>query len=142
MVILLILGMFFLQPFLPAFRREVAVQLLFGWIGFIRNVLFRAQVSWPAVMLAAGLLLVLLACFHWLMRWMYRQWGADRPGASLEQRDSGTRRWRMSWSVSTVGIIILVFVTGVAATAAVHHILWLSQDVVAQDFLKQRRGRW
>ena len=132
-----------LLPILNTFRRQITTNLLFGWFYYLANEMPRVRINRSAVILAACLIVLLVFVGHSVLGWLYREWGADRFGAKGTLDNVCPRKWRFRWTLSSLGIVVLLFVVGIAATAVIHHLFWLYHDVQAQDFLvANQRWRW
>lgn len=133
-----------LLPMLNTFRQQITTNLLFGWFYYLTNEMPRVRINRSAVVLAACLIALLILGGHGVLGWLYREWGADRLGGKDTLDNVSPRKWRFRWTLSSLGIVVLLFIVGIAATAVIHHLLWLYHDVQAQDFLvaNQRRRSW
>jgi len=93
---------------------EPPLRLLFGWAPFLRRTLPEVSVSPIGVVTFALLLAGLAAAVHSLGRW-------GLPGSD------GHRGWGVRATAATCGLIVSLFVAGVAATGAGHQIGWLTR---------------
>ena len=91
---------------------QVAVALGLGWASFLIRVLPQVSVDWGGVSYAS-VCVVLIAVFgHGFGGWLVAQ---IEPG----------RRWRMRWTASLLGGVVLMFVAGIAAAGTAHQVGWL-----------------
>jgi hypothetical protein len=86
----------------------------FGWIGFARRTLPGVTVPMGSVMVGLGSFAGMLVMGHVVGRWLFGEWTGRGPGA-----------WRVKYTLSLSGLVLLTFVCGMAATGAVHHVGWL-----------------
>lgn len=91
-------------------------QLLFGWIVFLGRVVPQASV--PPGSVAVGLASLAIAGLlgHRLARWLWREMRPDAPP------------WRLRSTAIGVGVVLLMFACGMAATGAAHQVGWLMRD--------------
>ena len=109
--VLFVLGL--LAPLAPV---QPVFVLLFGWIAFPIHTLPKMTIE-PAAFVVAGVALVfLIALSHGLARWLYANIG--RPQAPA-------RRWRLPWTVAVVGIVLLLFGSGICLIVTIHQTGWL-----------------
>jgi prepilin-type processing-associated H-X9-DG protein len=100
-----------------ALSYEMVRILVFGWIAFLGRTIPRATINLSGVVSGAVTLLLLVALVHYFGRWLARGSSAE-PG--------GLRRpWRLRWSVSIVGSVILMFVVGYASVGLARHLGWI-----------------
>jgi prepilin-type processing-associated H-X9-DG protein len=100
---------------------ELFVELLVGWVDFLRRVLPQVHVRWDLVASALFYAAVLVAGSHAFLRWLYREMsgpcvagGSPSPGA-----------WRLRWTLGGFAIIALMFTAGMAAIGVAHQTAWL-----------------
>jgi hypothetical protein len=93
--------------------REGLTVTMFGWWGYVARVGPRITVSTAGV--ATGLIcaVVFTAGLHGLLRWLFREVRAGSPP------------WKLRWTLSIVGIIVLMFAAGIAIVGVVHQTGWL-----------------
>ena len=93
----------------------VVFQVVFGWVYFAARVIPQTRVQAGGVAVAAVALAGAAAVGHWIAAWLWREMHArgDRP------------RWRVRWTLASLGVIVLMFVCGTAATGVAHQIGWL-----------------
>jgi hypothetical protein len=93
----------------------LVVTLASGWVFFLARVVPQLTVNVSGVLTAAVCLAALTWGLHAFLRWLHNQ---TRPAAA--------QRWRVRWTMAILGVIVLMFVAGIAATGMVHQIGWLS----------------
>lgn len=103
--------------------------LLTGWAYFLFRKIPSINVSPEAVATGVGALLLLTAGMHLLCRRFFTR-HFDEVGTA--------RNWRFRWTISLVGIIILVFTAGISAVGLAHQTLWLLTS--DEPRLRDRRG--
>lgn len=110
-------GLLLLGIILAVTAGQVAVQmsvaLVFGWWNYLARVIPRVTVS------RAGLITVLLcgALFtfglHNFLKWLHRGMiGGEHP-------------WKVRWTCSIVGVVVLMFAAGIATVGMTHQTAWL-----------------
>jgi hypothetical protein len=87
--------------------------LTFGWWSYVARVAPRVTVSTTG-MATAGICLVLFtAGLHGFLRWLHRE------------TRGGDLRWKPRWTLSVVGVIVVMFASGIATVGVVHQAGWL-----------------
>lgn len=99
--------------FLPV---DLALNLLLGWVLYLRRVGPEVRVSWDGVALAAVCLAGFAIGLHGFCRWLAR---------SSAVNDDQRPDWPARWTSAIVGLIWLMFVGGIAASGIVHQSGWL-----------------
>ena len=117
---LLILGALALLVLLTCmgFPVEPPFVLLFGWVSFLFRTLPQVAIDWSAVAGAAVCIALLAFGGHGFLSWLYREMrntGAAAPG-----------RWKKRWTLAGLAIVVLMFVSGIAATGITHQTAWLA----------------
>jgi hypothetical protein len=110
---------------------QVGWIILFGWLGFISDVLPRISWNWEAIISVAvfGGILAFLA--HSFLAWLGRGIAATR---------SSPFQWQWKWTCSAICLMGLCFLVGMAVTGTVHQIGWImSSD---QSLLEDNMGKW
>jgi hypothetical protein len=100
-----------------------------GWAFYLVRVVPQSRVN-PGGLATA---LVCLAGFalglHWFLRWVAGQARKLRQDRSVKlDRDPDSpsdEGWRVHWTAAAVTIIVLMFVSGIAAAGLVHQVGWL-----------------
>jgi prepilin-type processing-associated H-X9-DG protein len=100
-----------------AIASETVRILVFGWIAFLGRTIPRATINLSGVVSGAVTLVLLVALVHYFGRWLARASSAE-PGAAR-------RPWRLRWSLSIVGSVILMFVVGYASVGLARHLGWI-----------------
>ncbi|MEL7238092.1 MAG: hypothetical protein AAGK78_04455, partial [Planctomycetota bacterium] len=94
----------------------LTAQLLFGWTGFLKRTVPEVRVPPESLVVGVGCLVVVVILGHVTLRWFWRE---TRPDAEP---------WRVRSSAMTLGVVLLMFVCGVAATGVAHQVGWLLHD--------------
>jgi hypothetical protein len=116
---LIILGAFALLVLLTCmgFPIDVPFVFLFGWVPFLFRTLPTVSIDWGAVAGAAVCIALLTFGGHAFLSWLYRELrntGAAAPG-----------RWKKRWTLAGLSIVLLMFISGIAATGVTHQTAWL-----------------
>jgi prepilin-type processing-associated H-X9-DG protein len=88
-----------------------SVQLVFGWLVFLRRTLPRVTMDWPSLVVGCAALLLFAAGLHVVGRGVLRARGGV---------------WKARWSIAGTALIALLFTAGVAIVGAIHQIGWLA----------------
>jgi hypothetical protein len=106
---------------------ELIFLILFGWCGFLLEVIPAVSFYWPTFINGVVSFLVLLLGMHSTILWCIRQ-GLLKPGwPALKQ-------WKLRWSLLSVLLIVTAFVAGMAITALGHQIFWLWRELSLWGF--------
>jgi hypothetical protein len=89
---------------------------LAGWVTFPMHTVPKMTWEPTAIAVGAGALVLLIAVAHGLARWLYGHFNADSPQP---------RRWQFGWSVSIVGIVVLLFGCGICIIVTIHEVGWI-----------------
>lgn len=95
--------------------------LLVGWAGYLYRTLPKVHVNPSGVGMAVLCLANVAALGHVTAAWLY---------ASTAPPGSPPRRWKPRWTASALGVVVLMFVCGIAATGVVHQTGWLINSPV------------
>jgi hypothetical protein len=113
---------------------ELFIELLIGWVGFIRRVTPQVRVRWDLVGSALFYATVLVAGSHAFLRWLYR----EMSGPVVAGGSPASRAWRLRWTLGGFAIIVLMFTAGMAAIGVAHQTAWL---VTSREPLFRRTSR-
>lgn len=98
--------------------------LCFGWISFLQEVIPYVQLNqgmlWQG-MIAFFFLVILL---HWFMRWLYPNYQKLKSN----QENISPSPWKFTWTMISVTIFFLMFITMISVTGIIHNIYWLTQS--------------
>jgi hypothetical protein len=98
-----------------AFILEAPATLAFGWVQYLGRVVPQMHPDPTAVATAGACLLGVVFGGHAFLRWVY--------AATGPQPDP--RRWPWKWTLLLVGLVVLMFVAGIAVTGIAHQTGWL-----------------
>jgi hypothetical protein len=110
---------------------EALAYLLFGWVAYVIGVAPRVRIHPAGVVTFAVLLPAMLIAAHAFARWLWTGTGHASP-------------WRWKWTTLGVATLLLMFVTGIAATGIVHQTGWLitsPQPLLKSSFASHRVNR-
>ncbi len=128
--LLLILGcMGFVLPL------ELLAYLFFGWIVYLYRVVPQVTVNASGVATAAVCLILLAVGVQAFFSWIHEQM------RTAKQRDEiaiSSPRWRWRWTGSLLGVLLLMFVAGMATTGIAHQVGWL----ISTRPLTASEGAW
>ena len=94
---------------------EAAVAVLFGWAAYLNRVLPEAAVRWDGAVIFLAGLVILTLLLHRLFTWLRR-----------EMTEGAVWRWRSTGLV--VGMILLMFIAGIAMVGITHQAAWLAAE--------------
>ena len=106
---LFIFGLGLIVPF------SVIFTLVFGWLRFIRDVVFTAEINWRELSFFVAMTFVFGGVLHSFCRWLYRH-TCEEPS-----------QWKVSWSASITSLIFLLFVTTMSTVGIAHQAAWIPQ---------------
>jgi hypothetical protein len=106
---------FLLLGFVAGF--ELPWVLFAGWLFYLGRVLPRVSVEWPSVAVGVGAVMLFTAGVHRVGRTWARR---PHPGAG-----TGSRPWRLRWSLAAVAVVFLLFAAGIALVGITHQVSWL-----------------
>lgn len=99
------------------FSPSAVENLLLGWLTYLVNVIPRATVDGPSVVVAALAAVGFATGLHWTMRWLYPQ---------VSRQPSGEPHvWRFPMTIGCVLIVLLLFAAGTAMVGVTHQAVWL-----------------
>lgn len=110
---------------------ELVFTLAFGWVVYLTRVTSQAHVNWDGVGMGLLCLAGTIALGHWIGMWV---WGAMRNGEA----------WQKRWTLMGLAAVMLLFVSGMAATGVVHQTGWLlhsEQPMTKSNFRKYDRPK-
>jgi prepilin-type processing-associated H-X9-DG protein len=114
---------------------DLLVSLAFGWVAYCVRVLPKVTVAWEGVTTAVVCLALFAFGLHRTLKWLHGEVRKARNGAPGESRS-----WSIRWTLSIVGLALLMFVVGISATGIVHQAGWLmaSRRSAIQEKLPSR----
>jgi hypothetical protein len=100
------------------FPFEALFYVLIGWAFYLYRVVPEIAVSWSGVATAVVCLLLLAVGLHRFLRWLYT--------AEHQQGAEPARVWPVRWTAAVLGVVVLMFVAGIAAVGVAHQATWLA----------------
>jgi hypothetical protein len=91
---------------------SVAYHLLLGWTTHAGTVLPQVTFNWSGVGMLALCVALAAGIGHRFCRWLWQGTGHQDP-------------WRLRWTISGLGMVVLMFSAGMAITAVAHQTGWL-----------------
>lgn len=119
-LVVLACGFFFLAGMGMAVPGDFFLNLAFGWIPYLYRTLPQAHINGTGVLTAAVCLGALAIGLHWFLRWLVSQMPIKAANA-----ESSTTAWPARRTGVILGLVILMFVAGLAAVGITHQIGWL-----------------
>jgi prepilin-type processing-associated H-X9-DG protein len=110
-------GSLFVLAFLGfALPLDFLIAMFLGWGFYLAQVVPEVRVTWESVALAVVLLAIFAVGLHAFLSWIYGQIQAD---------EKPPKPWPRRWSAVVVCLILLMFVSGIAAIGVIHQSGWL-----------------
>jgi hypothetical protein len=98
---------------------EILGDVIGGPVLFLTRVVPETTVNWGGVATAGVCLMGLAFGLHWFLGWVARH---RHPG---EDPTVGRPAWRLRWTAAILGVVVLMFVAGIAAVGMTHQTAWL-----------------
>jgi hypothetical protein len=111
LLLLLVIGLACIGFLLPG---ELLLYLVGGWAFYSYRVLPQVAVNWSAVVSVVICLVLLAAGLHHFLRWL-----------TEKKSETVARRWRFRWTATSLAVVILMFISGIAAVGVTHQTAWL-----------------
>lgn len=120
-----------------AFLIDVPFNLAFGWVFYGFQTLPHVRFAGSDILTAAVCLTVFAAGLHSFLRWLYRHVSASR------QIEGQAAIWPIRWTGALLGLILLMFVTGLAAVGISHQTAWLltSPEPILHGSIREAAAR-
>jgi Protein of unknown function (DUF1559) len=96
---------------------ESLFYLAAGWALYLYRVVPEMSVSWSGIATAIVCLVLLAVGLHRFLRWLY----TARPSVA----GTPAREWPRRWTATILGVVVLMFVAGIAAVGVTHQTAWL-----------------
>lgn len=97
---------------------EIGIDLLFGWVPFLNRVIPGLEVRWDGVATFFAALLCVTVLAHVFLRWLHREL------ATL--RNLRHSHWRIQWTLTLMGLVVVMFVAGISVVGATHQTAWIA----------------
>ena len=97
------------------FLFQVPVYLAFGWVPYLARVVPKLNPDQATVATAVACLLGVVVGGHAFFRWLYANTSPE------------PRRWPWRWTFQLAGLVVVMFVAGIAVTGVVHQTTWLAR---------------
>ncbi|MES0336479.1 MAG: hypothetical protein SFH39_09015 [Candidatus Magnetobacterium sp. LHC-1] len=107
-----------LLPF-PAFVFQTPYLIATGWIYYVLHI--AKNIGFNATEIVSGIVILalLIVGLHVFVRWFY---------AELKRlRNETPTIWQLRWTLVSVAIFVLMFVTGISTTASIHQLIWIAK---------------
>ena len=115
-----LLGMMCILPFGgPAFIFEIPLRVMFGWALFLWHTVPRVSVVWSDVAMAAVFFVAFGTGLHGFFLWLSREIATKRGEPAAP--------WPPRRTFSLVGLIVLIFASGIAAVGITHESVWMAR---------------
>jgi hypothetical protein len=103
---------------------EAPLTLAFGWPRYLWRVIPQLHPDPWSVLTGLVCFVGLTFGSHAFLRWLYGAWGTAEKSESQEQKP---RHWPWNRTLQLVGLVVLMFVSGIAVTVMIHQTGWLIQ---------------
>jgi hypothetical protein len=121
-VLLICLFMLWLLCMGATFQFEAIITLAFGWTKYLLRVIPQLNPNPWSVVSALACLICFTCGAHAFLRWLYRAWGTEEESGSIDKKSCN---WPWKRTLQLVGLVVLMFVSGIAMTGMVHQTGWL-----------------
>jgi hypothetical protein len=98
---------------------QVVLYLVLGWAFHLARLGPQVRIDWPGVATCVVCLVGFSLGLHFFLGWFYRNFGASGTGGENH------RRWSLRWTAALVGLIVILFVSGIAVVGVTHQVGWL-----------------
>jgi prepilin-type processing-associated H-X9-DG protein len=95
----------------------VIARLLVGWAFYLNHVTPQVTINWSGVFSGAICLIAILLLGHWIASWLWRE---------THPSNSANPRWKPTWTAALTTIVVLLFLSGMAAVGIAHQSAWLA----------------
>src|SRR5438874_2168541 len=106
---------------------ELVFWLTIGWLPFLGRVFSQIRPDWYSVATCAAALAMFTIGLHLFLRWLC---SATRRSPNTKAVEFASQRaigdWQFRWTAAIVGIIVLMFASGISAVGVSHQITWLA----------------
>ncbi len=100
----------------PPIGDSILFHLLFGWVGYLARVVPQVSVRWDGIGYFVGAIVLLGLTIHRIASWLRREMSAQQ------------HRWKWRSTGMVLGIVIVMFVAGIAMIGITHQSYWLVSD--------------
>jgi hypothetical protein len=104
---------------------EAPFTLLFGWAIYLWRVIPKVHPDPWSIATAAVCLAGVAIGTHAFLRWLHCAMGSPTEEATSDPQRRG---WPLKRSLQLVGLLVLMFVSGIAAMGMVHQTAWLARS--------------
>jgi hypothetical protein len=136
--ILILVGCLLLACLGAVWPVDALLNLAVGWAFYGYQTLPQVQLNVGGILTATVCLTGFAIGLHAFLRWLYQHMGTARP---IE--GPANRLWPIRWTVALLGLIVLMFVAGLAATGISHQAAWLltSPEPIVKDWEAPARSQ-
>jgi hypothetical protein len=99
--------------------------LVVGWSLFLARVLPQVAVDWWSFGLAGACLTGLVVGLHLFCVWLHREITMRKASPEPFAEQALPSIWRLRTTLSMIGLVVCLFVAGIAAVGGVHQLVWL-----------------
>jgi hypothetical protein len=99
---------------------DFAINILLGWVLYLGRVLPEVHANWSSVTFALVCVAAFMIGLQTFLSWFTRQ---GQPAGTVANTEWKT--WRAIWTLQIMGIVLLIFVMGIAAVGVSHQTAWL-----------------
>ncbi len=119
-VVLVVLFVFLLSGL--NFIIQIPLNLAFGWIKFLAEVLPNITIQPIMILSGIGAIFILTLGVHQFLVWFYKNY------QTAPQDELPLHPWRIRWTLASVAIFMLMFLTSIAMTGVIHQVTWLAHE--------------
>ncbi|KJU87310.1 fimbrial protein [Candidatus Magnetobacterium bavaricum] len=114
-----------------AFLFQIPYFIATGWIYYILHIAEKVRFNATEIVSGVFILALLLVGLHTFLRWFSAEF--------RHLRNEPPTGWPLRWTIVSVAVFVLIFVTGIATTASIHQLIWIAK---APKRLESVKGCW
>ncbi len=134
LTVLAVVGSLFLACLGLTFPVELLFNLAFGWAFYVYQTLPQVHLNAVGILTAAICLAALAVGLHQFLAWLFAHVSASR-----NIKGSALHPWPIRWTGAILGLIVLMFLAGLAAVGISHQTAWLitSPEPIAEGSMRE-----
>ena len=96
---------------------DFLLNLVLGWVIYLWRVVTTSHISWGDALTTVICLIAFTIGLQRFLAWLYPQ--------AVRAKLTPIQSWHVAWTVRLVGLVIVLFVSGIAAVGVTHQMAWL-----------------
>lgn len=106
---------------------QIPQDLVFGWIKFLAEVLPNITIQPVMILSGIGAIFILTLGVHQFLVWFYKNY------QTAPQDELPLHPWHIRWTLASVAIFMLMFLTSIAITGVIHQVTWFAHETWIED---------